>query len=43
MLMWDKPQMVEGITVETIDRQVPYVFPNTPVIAHLNKETLCSF
>ena len=32
MLMWDKPQMVEGITVYGDDRSVStfYVFPNTP-------------
>lgn len=32
MLMWDKPQMVEGITVYGDDRSIStfYVFPNTP-------------
>jgi hypothetical protein len=32
MLMWDKPQMVEGVTVYGDDRSVStfYVFPNTP-------------
>lgn len=32
MLMWDKPQMIEGITVYGDDRSAStfYVFPNTP-------------
>ena len=32
MLMWDKPQMVEGVTVYGDDRSSNtfYVFPNTP-------------